>query len=105
MFICRHGNGRVVRLGDGDEPAIRMSDEEDVWTRRGLRGRRWRTGELWLCQLVVSTQLFWSPIVTEMYCMIADWGGVEGGGVIMHFMSTPIITFLDFFAHTTHDLF
>ena len=31
-------------------------------------------GELWLCQLVVSTQLFWSPIVTEMYCMIADWG-------------------------------
>ena len=21
MFICRHGNGRVVQLGDGDEPA------------------------------------------------------------------------------------
>ena len=36
--------------------------------------------------------------------MIADWG-VEGGGVILHFMSTLIITFLDFFAHTTHDLF
>ena len=21
MFVCRNGNGRVVRLGDGDEPA------------------------------------------------------------------------------------
>ena len=31
--------------------------------------------------------------------MIADWG-VEGGGVIMHFMSTlHYTTFLDFFAH------
>ena len=23
VFVCRHGNGRVVWLGDGDEPAIR----------------------------------------------------------------------------------
>ena len=91
MFVCRHGNGRVVRLGDGDEPAIRlgMSDEEDVWTPERVTGR---TGELWLCQLVGSTQLFWSPIVTKIYCMIADWGG---GGRWCY------ITFLDFL-HTQH---
>ena len=42
MFVCRHGNGRVVRLGDGDEPAIRlgMSDEEDVWTPERVMGKK-----------------------------------------------------------------
>ena len=46
--------------------------------------------------VLFSTQLFWSPIVTEMYCMIADWGG-GGRWCYMHFMSTLYYaTFLDF---------
>ena len=51
--------------------------------------------------VLFSTQLFWSPIVTEMYCMIADWGG-GGRWCYMHFMSTLYYaTFLDFCAHNT----
>ena len=71
--------GELYGWGMGTNLQLEMSDEEDVWTPERVTEKKMENRRT--LQLVVSTLLFWSPIVTEMYCMIADWG-VEGDGVI-----------------------
>ena len=71
--------GELYGWGMGTNLQLGMSDEEDVWTPERVTGKKMENRRT----LAVSVGgQHTALLVSNSDCMIADWGGVEGGGVI-----------------------